>query len=296
MLALGADLRSWGFSSTARLESYSRWLAQQDLGPSYREYRRVLALLDDHDGRRFVLKSPAHLAEPGALVDTFPGGGRQPAPGRRRDRRIGGVAVLGVSRSTYSDEVDPFDVGGSRPTRPSCGCGAPSSTAPHTTRRPRRFVDLAYRDLVASPVEAAPSTGPRDGSARRPPRGSSRRTTGVAAQRARRPPAREGLRAGSRRAPGALRRPGSGRQLRTGRHRPTIGPRCRAQASTASHTSRAPTTTTISGTLGRIKVSRSTSSVRRRRNSGFTSRPGGEPRHEAQHRQVDRRRRDRERP
>ena len=34
VLAMGTDFRNWGFSSTVRLESYSRWLAGEDLRPS----------------------------------------------------------------------------------------------------------------------------------------------------------------------------------------------------------------------------------------------------------------------
>ena len=49
------------------------WLAGQDLGPSYLGYRDVLQTLDRHDGRRWVIKAPNHLAELGPLVDAFPG-------------------------------------------------------------------------------------------------------------------------------------------------------------------------------------------------------------------------------
>ena len=154
VLALGADLRSWGFSSTARLESYSRWLAQQDLGPSYREYRRVLALLDDHDGRRFVLKSPAHLAEPAALVDTFPGAVVVNLHRDVVETVASGASLFSVFRSTYSDEVDPFDVGRFQTDQTELWMRrAVEHRSVHDPAN-ATFVDLAYRDLVASPVEA----------------------------------------------------------------------------------------------------------------------------------------------
>ena len=60
---MGTDLRNWGYTSTTRLDTYATWLADQDLGPSYLAYRRVLQALDRGDGRRWVVKAPPHTAE-----------------------------------------------------------------------------------------------------------------------------------------------------------------------------------------------------------------------------------------
>ena len=61
---------SASFSSTTRLESYTAWLAGERFGGAYRRYREMLQALDD--GRRFVLKAPAHSAELASLVEVFP--------------------------------------------------------------------------------------------------------------------------------------------------------------------------------------------------------------------------------
>ena len=55
-----------GSGKTVLAADLAWWLAQQDLGPSYREYRRVLALLDDDPG---LIRHPelAHLVS--ALID-----------------------------------------------------------------------------------------------------------------------------------------------------------------------------------------------------------------------------------
>jgi hypothetical protein len=110
VLAMGTDFRNWGFSSTVRLERYSRWLAGEDLGPSYRAYRRILQLLDA-GARRWLLKAPAHTAELAHLAATFPG---VCIVHLRRDiveTIASGASLFATFRSTYSDDVDPHDVG-----------------------------------------------------------------------------------------------------------------------------------------------------------------------------------------
>jgi hypothetical protein len=112
VLAMGTDFRNWGFSSTVRLESYSQWLAGEDLGPSYRAYRRILQLLDEGDGkRRWLLKAPAHTAELPHLAATFPGACIVFLHRDIVETIASGASLFATFRSTYSDSVDPVDVG-----------------------------------------------------------------------------------------------------------------------------------------------------------------------------------------
>jgi hypothetical protein len=150
VLAMGTDFRNWGFSSTVRLESYSSWLAGQDLAGSYARYRHVLGLLDETDDRRWVLKAPAHTAEPPHLARAFPGAvivhlHRDPV-----QTVASGASLFATFRSTpTATRSIPRTWAGSRPTRPSCGCVAPwrstvrerqgesrSSTSPTRTSSP----------------------------------------------------------------------------------------------------------------------------------------------------------------
>jgi hypothetical protein len=110
VLAMGTDLRNWGFSSTVRLERYSRWLAGEDFGPSYRAYRRILQLLDAGD-QRWLLKAPAHTAELGHLAATFPGACVVFLHREIVETIASGASLFATFRSTYSDDVDPADVG-----------------------------------------------------------------------------------------------------------------------------------------------------------------------------------------
>ncbi|MCB1255761.1 MAG: sulfotransferase [Microthrixaceae bacterium] len=154
VLAMGVDLRSWGPSSTVRLESYSTWLAGEDLGPSYRAYRRLLQLLDDGDGRRFVLKAPAHTPELRTLVDTFPGAVVVHLHRDIVETIASGASLFAVFRSTFSDEVDPVDVGRFQTDQTELWLRRAAAYADDPHSQGATIIDLAYSDLVASPTTA----------------------------------------------------------------------------------------------------------------------------------------------
>jgi len=55
------------------MSPYREWFEAQDLRPSYAYYRDLLKLLDwQRPGRRWLLKSPAHLWALDVLVELFP--------------------------------------------------------------------------------------------------------------------------------------------------------------------------------------------------------------------------------
>ena len=187
VLGMGTDLRNWGFTSTVRLDGYTRWLAGQDLAGSYQRYRQVLQALDLGDGRRWVLKAPAHLAELRHLVATFPGAVVVQLHRDIVETIASGASLFAVFRSTYSDEVDPAEVGAFQADQtelwfrralevradvavdvvagpgPGAGAGAGTSAGGGggggegeggAARTSATFVDLAYRELVTNPVAA----------------------------------------------------------------------------------------------------------------------------------------------
>jgi len=110
VLAMGSDFRNWGFSSTTRLESYSHWLAGQDLEPSYRAYRHILQWLDAGE-RRWLLKAPAHTPELQRLAAVFPGACVVFLHRDIVETVASGASLFATFRSTYCDAVDPADVG-----------------------------------------------------------------------------------------------------------------------------------------------------------------------------------------
>jgi hypothetical protein len=166
VLAMGTDLRNWGFTSTVRLDGYARWLADQDLAGSYDRYRQVLQALDLGDRRRWVLKAPAHTAELRHLVTTFPGAVVVQLHRDIVETIASGASLFAVFRSTYSDDVDPVQVGAFQADqtelwlrravelRAGAGGGGGGGGEDAAAVAAATFVDLSYRHLVRDPVEA----------------------------------------------------------------------------------------------------------------------------------------------
>lgn len=153
-LAMGTDLRNWAFPSTTRLDSYADWLADEDLSPGYRNYRKVLEALDRGDGRRWVLKAPPHLAELASLAAAFP---RSVVVVLHRDiveTIASGASLFAVFRSTYSDDVDPGDVGRFQADQTERWLRRAQSFRSGPVAHNVTIVDLDYQDLVRDPGAA----------------------------------------------------------------------------------------------------------------------------------------------
>lgn len=151
VLAMGTDLRNWGFTSTVRLDGYANWLAQQDLGASYRLYRRALKLLASGDDRRFVLKAPAHTAELRHLAAAFPGAVVVHLHRDIVETVASGASLFAVFRATYSDHVDPLDVGRFQTEQTELWLRRAKAFRDGPASAAATFVDVAYADLVADP-------------------------------------------------------------------------------------------------------------------------------------------------
>lgn len=111
VLGMGISMRNWAFSSTTRLDSYSAWLAAEDFRAEYAGHRRMLQMLDDASGRRWLLKAPAHTAELSALAATYPGAVIVHLHRDIVETVSSGASLFANYRSTYSDDVDGADVG-----------------------------------------------------------------------------------------------------------------------------------------------------------------------------------------
>lgn len=157
VLAMGTDFRNWGFPSTMRLDGYAAWLAGEPFDGAYRRYRAMLQTLDAGDGRRWLLKAPAHLAELPSLAAAFPDACIVHLHRDIVETIASGASLFAVFRSTYSDAVDPEDVGRFQTGQTALWLDrALAFRAGDATRAgPARFVDLDYRALVADPIGAA---------------------------------------------------------------------------------------------------------------------------------------------
>ncbi len=156
VLALGTTMRNWGFLSTMRLSTYAEWLFGQDFAAEYEAYAQVLAMLDRTDGRRFVLKAPAHTAELPSLLRAFPDATVVQLHRDVVEMVASGASLFTVFRSIYSDEVDPVEVGEFQ-ARTTLGWFERAMAFRDACEREGvgRFVDVAYTDLVADPLATA---------------------------------------------------------------------------------------------------------------------------------------------
>jgi hypothetical protein len=155
VLAMGTDFRNWGFTSTTRLDGYAAWLAGESFAGAYRRYRAMLQTLA-RDERRFVLKAPAHCAELASLVDAFPDACVVHLHRDVVETIASGASLFAVFRSTYSDDVDPRDVGRFQADQTALWLDrALAFRESEVARRGvARLVDLDYPALVADPIAA----------------------------------------------------------------------------------------------------------------------------------------------
>jgi hypothetical protein len=153
VLAMGTDLRNWGFTSTLRCPGYARWLLSQDLSGAYRRHADILRLLQDESGRRWVLKAPAHTAELPSLLAAFPNAGIVHLHRDVVQTVTSGASLFAVFRSTYSDAVDPVDVG--RYQLDMTATWFERAMDARAARPGAAVFDVAFADLVADPVGTA---------------------------------------------------------------------------------------------------------------------------------------------
>ncbi len=144
---------SFQFQTSHHVPRYQSWLEAQDLGPAYEQHRRFLQHLQWRwRGERWVLKAPAHLFGLRALLDVYPDAGvvlthRDPL------EVVGSLASLTYAlRSTFSDDIDPRQVGPEMTRRWADGLGR-ALRARDEGQVPRdRVLDVRYPDLVRDPI------------------------------------------------------------------------------------------------------------------------------------------------
>jgi hypothetical protein len=153
VLGMGTDLRNWGFTSMLRIPTYADWLAAQDFTATYGNYRTALQMLATDDPRRFVLKAPAHTAELDHLVATFPGAVVVQIHRDIVPTLTSGASLFAVYRSTYSDAVDPAEVGREQVRQSELWFRRAAEFRASPASAAARFVDVDYEAFVARPAD-----------------------------------------------------------------------------------------------------------------------------------------------
>jgi hypothetical protein len=147
---------SMSFDSFYWVPSYGDWLRAADQGPAYDELRQWLQVLQWQDpsraDRRWILKSPHHLTAVDTVLDTFDGCSivmTHRSPTRAVPSYASMVATISAQ---YSDAVYPLALG------PYWSERFATSLREFTAvraRRPERFVDVRYSDVLRDPVGQA---------------------------------------------------------------------------------------------------------------------------------------------
>lgn len=153
VLAMGTDMRNWGLTSTLRCPGYASWLLDQDMTPSYRRYGDVLRMLQWEDGRRWVLKAPAHTAALGSLLTVFPDAYVVHLHRDVVQTVTSGASLFATFRAIYSDQVDPVDVG--RYQMEMTALWFERAMAARKDFPDAQIVELPFEELVADPLATA---------------------------------------------------------------------------------------------------------------------------------------------
>jgi hypothetical protein len=151
VLGMGTTFRNWAFSSNLRLDGYAAWLAGQTFATEYLQHHRILAMLDDLDGRRWVLKAPAHTAELDDLAATYPGACIVHLHRDIVETVASGASLFATYRSTYSDHVDAHDVGRFQLDQTELWLRRALAFRATPAAKTVTLLNIQYTDLVADP-------------------------------------------------------------------------------------------------------------------------------------------------
>lgn len=144
------------FDSFYQIPSYGTWLRAADQTPAYRELREWLQVLQWQNparhGQPWMLKSPHHLTAVDTVLDTFPGCKIVMTHRSPTEAVPSYASMVATICRQYSDDVDPVAIGHYWSDRFATTL---RQFAAVRDRRPDRFVDVRFRDVVTDPVGEA---------------------------------------------------------------------------------------------------------------------------------------------
>lgn len=151
LVVMALDFRSQMFEATAKIPSYSTYLAGCDMTPTYRYHRRVLQLLQWHcPPRSWRLKTPSHMQHIEELNAVYPDA-RFVMTHREVARVIPSVcALMSALSGPMTDSPDPAYFG--QLTTQEWESSLRGLLAFRDAGNEHRFHDIAFADLQAEPV------------------------------------------------------------------------------------------------------------------------------------------------
>lgn len=156
VILLDRTFTSMSYDSFYWVPTYGAWLRGFDQAPAYRELREWLQALQWQDagrkGKPWILKSPHHLTAAETVLDTFPGC-KIVMTHRTPTQAVPSYASMVCAISgQYSDSVDPKAVG---PYWNDMFVSSLQQWSDVRKRRPERFVDVQFKNVLADPITEA---------------------------------------------------------------------------------------------------------------------------------------------
>ena len=151
VMLLDLSFMSQAAEATMHVPGYSRWLEDQDHGPAYEHYRKVLKILCwQRPGNLWVLKTPHHMEYLDVFLKTFPDARIIQTHRDPRKTLPSFCSMVAQGRAIFSDRVDPKEIARHwcRKTRRMIELTA----AVRSGADPDRFMDVSYHDLMRDPI------------------------------------------------------------------------------------------------------------------------------------------------
>jgi len=159
---MGTDLRNLALMACMNTPLYSAMLEKEDFTESYLRHRQQLQLLDSRadierhgEPVRWLLKAPYHLPNLEALVAAYPDACIVHTHRDVVDTVTSTCSLYSVFRSTFSDEVDPVEVGRQQSVMLSGWFNNTVTARKNLAASHARCFDVHYPELVADPLKVA---------------------------------------------------------------------------------------------------------------------------------------------
>jgi len=153
LMIMAFSFRSFQFTSMYNLPSYQEWMEQHDLGPAYAYHRRVLQTLQWRcGGARWILKAPSHIFGIDEIFATYPDAGIIHIHRDPLEVSASLASLTAAIYSAFSRRVDLQQIARDLVECFHRGIERYFQARDREPGRPKRFLDIDYRDFTVNPM------------------------------------------------------------------------------------------------------------------------------------------------